>query len=185
MRKLEIGPGPERLPGFENYNIAPGPFTDHVGDARKLPFKDGTFAEVYSSHCIEHIEWHQVEATIAEWARVVEPGGILEIHTVNSAYLMEQMLQWEKTGEMDRSAGAWKQELHGGHPFVAAAGRILNYAKKSDYGTSWMHRVILTPRYLVECMITAGLWEIEPVDEPRGAKKHRGINMGFRGVKVA
>ncbi|WP_260581185.1 class I SAM-dependent methyltransferase [Sphingopyxis sp. PET50] len=182
MRCLEIGPGAERLPGFETFNIASGPFTDHVGDARRLPFKDGTFAEVYSSHCIEHIEWFDVEATIAEWARVIAPGGWLEVHTVDSTSLMRAMLEWEETGETSRTAGAWKRELHKDHPFVAAAGRILCYAKRSDKGAN-MHRAILTPRYLRECFERAGLVDLETVAEPKGAKKHKGINMGLRGRK--
>lgn len=184
MRKLEIGPGAERLPGFETINIAPGPFTDHVGDARRLPFKDGTFGEVYSSHCIEHMEWFEVEATIAEWARVIEPGGFLEVHTVDSAMLMRQMLQWERTGKMTRSPGTWKRDLHRDDPFLAAQGRIMNYAKKGQHGSSWMHRAILTPRYMRQCFERAGLVDLQAVAEPKGAKKHKSINMGLRGRKT-
>lgn len=178
MRCLEIGPGRERLPGFETINLVPGPFTDHVGDARRLPFAEATFGEVYSSHCIEHVEWFEVEATIAEWARVLEPGGLLEVHTVDGAHLMRVML-----GDIDIDAGAWKRELHGGDAYSWAAGRLLNYVKKGAGGTSWMHRAILTPAYLRRCFERAGLTSMEPVAEPRGAKKHRGINMGLKGVK--
>lgn len=182
MRRLEIGPGAERLPGFETFNIAPGPFTDHVGDARRLPFKDGTFAEVYSSHCIEHIEWFDVEATIAEWARVLAPGGLLEVHTVNAAPLMQAMIDWDN-GETDLKAGAWRRDLHRDEPFLWAAGRILCYAKRGDGGAN-LHRAILTPRYLRECFERAGLVDLETAEEPRGSKKHRSINMGLRGWKA-
>lgn len=178
LRKLEIGPGAERLPGFETYNIAPGPFTDHVGDARKLKFNDATFAEVYSSHCIEHIEWHQVEATIAEWARVLEPGGWLEIHTVDGERMMRAVL-----GDIEVKAGTWKRDLHLGDPYKWAVGRLLNYRKGGEHGSSWMHRAILTPTYLRRCFEQAGLTDLEAVAEPKGAKKHQAINMGLRGRK--
>jgi SAM-dependent methyltransferase len=184
MRRLEIGPGPERLPGYETLNAVRTPFTDHVGDARKPPFQDATFDEVYSSHCIEHVEWFEVEATIAEWARILKPGGILEVHTVNAAPLMVAMLQWEETGQTARAPGTWKRELHRDHPLLAASGRILNYAKKGEGGTLWMHRAILTPRYLRECFEAAGLVNLEEVAEPKGAKKHRSINIGLRGRKA-
>lgn len=183
MRRLEIGPGDERLPGFETFNVQRTPFTDHVGDARRLPFQNETFDEVYSSHCIEHVDWYDVEATIAEWARVLKPGGILEVHTVNAAPLMFAMLQWEETGKTSRAPGAWRRDLHREHPFVAAAGRIMCYAKKGDGGAN-LHRAILTPRYLRECFGKAGLVDLEEVAEPRGSKKHASINMGLRGRRA-
>lgn len=166
------------MPGFETINIQPGPFTDHVGDARKLPFPDGTFIEVYSSHCIEHIEWYDVENTLTEWARVLRTGGWLEVHTVNGESMMRTLL-----GEGTTEAGAWRNDLHKGDPYKWAAGRLLNYAKPGAKGTAWMHRAILTPAYLRRCFKQIGLTEIEPVFEPKGSKKHRSINMGLRGRK--
>ncbi len=183
MRRLEIGPGGERLPGFETLNAVATPWTDHVADARKLPFPDATFGEVYSCHCIEHIDWFDIEATIAEWARVLAPGGLLEVHTVNAGPLMLAMLEWEETGKTARDAGAWQEKLHRGDPFLSAQGRILNYAKAGPGGEFHRHRAILTPRYLRQCFERAGLTEIEPAGEPRGAKKHAMVNMGLRGRK--
>ena len=183
MRMLEIGPGAERLPGFETLNLIPGPYTDHVSDARKLPFRKGEFDVVYSAHCIEHLEWFEVEGVIAEWARVLVPGGHLEVHTVNSVPLLKAMIEWEETGECSRNPGPWKRELHRDDPFLAAQGRILNYAKRGEAGESWKHRAILTPRYMKQCFERAGLVNIEDAGEPKGLKKHSSINMGFRGQK--
>lgn len=47
------------------------------GDCRDLPFKNGVCDFVYSSHVIEDfVEW---EPILAEWARVLKPGGYLVI----------------------------------------------------------------------------------------------------------
>jgi SAM-dependent methyltransferase len=183
LRRLEIGPGPERLPGFETLNVVRTPATDHVGNAQTPPFADGTFDEVYSSHCIEHVEWFEVEATIAAWARILKPGGLLEVHTVDGHAMMRALLDYEETGIASIKAGAWKADLHQGDPYKWAVGRMLNYAKKGEGGTHWMHRSILTPRYLRRCFEQVGLSDLEPVAEPRGPKKHRAINMGLRGRK--
>lgn len=183
MRRLEIGPGAERLPGFETLNISPGPFTDHVGDARRPPFRAATFDTVYSSHCIEHVEWFEVEATIAEWARILKPGGVLEVHTVDGYAMMKALVALEETGVSPVKAGTWKRDLHHDDPFKWCVGRLLNYAKKGDHGTCWMHRAIITPAYLRRCFEQAGLSNIEAVAEPRGRKKHAAINMGLRGAK--
>lgn len=182
MRRLEIGPGRERLPGYETLNLVKTPATDHVGDASFPPFPPDTFDEVYSSHCIEHVEWFAVEATIVEWVRILKPGGWLEVHTVNAVPLMQAMLDIEAGREPAIRAGAWRTDLHGGDPYLWAAGRILCYAKKGDGGAN-LHRAILTPRYLRQCFERAGLVDIEEVAEPKGPKKHRSINMGLRGQK--
>ncbi len=183
MRCLEIGPGHERLPGFETLNVVRTPATDHVGDASKPPFQDATFDLVYSSHCIEHVEWFAVEATILEWARILKPGGQLEVHTVNGYAMMRALVDYEETGEVPIRAGAWKRDLHQDDPYKWAAGRILNYQRKCEGGTHWMHRAILTPRYMRRCFEQAGLTDLEVVAEPRGPKKHKAINMGLRGRK--
>lgn len=183
MRKLEIGPGAERIPGYETLNAVPGPYTDHVGDAARPPFPPGSFDEVYSSHCIEHIEWFLIEETISRWAALLKPGGILEVHTVDAVPLLRSMLEWEETGETSRSPGTWKRDLHRDDPFLAAQGRIMNYRKKGDAGHYWMHRAILTPRYMRQCFERAGLVDLEAVSTPKGSKSHKTINMGLRGRK--
>ena len=178
MRRLEIGPGAARLPGFETLDIQPG--ADHRGRAQEPPFPDNTFDEVYSSHCIEHVEWFEVGETIRQWARILKPGGWLEVHTLDATPWLRALLEWEETGETEARTGKWRDDLHGHDPYLHAAGRILCYSKKGDGGAN-IHRAILTPRYLRRCFEWAGLVEIEPVAEPKGRLKHRMVNMGLRG----
>lgn len=182
MRRLEIGPGPKRLPGYETLNVYRTPSTDHIGRAQSPPFPDASFDEVYSSHCIEHVDWWEVEATLAQWARILKPGGTLEVHTLDATPWLRTLLEWEETGETGSRTGKWRADLHGHDPYVHAAGRLLCYSKKGDGGAN-MHRAILTPRYLRRCFERAGLVGIEAVDVPKGPKKHTMVNMGLRGRK--
>lgn len=182
MRRLEIGPGNAPLPGFEGLDIVPRAGVHHLGDARKPPFGDATFDEVYSSHCIEHVDWWLVEATIGEWARILKPGGLLEVHTLDATRWMRLLLEYEETGALPEKAGKWRADLHGHDPYVHAVGRIMCYSKKGDGGAN-MHRAIITPRYLRRCFDRAGLIEIEDAGSPRGAHSHRLVNMGLRGRK--
>lgn len=181
MRQLEIGPGKVRLPGFETLDILPGPLVDHVGDATKLPFPDNTFGLVYSSHVIEHLHWWQTEDVIAEWARVVKPGGTLEIHYPDSTPLMRQLIQFEDMGYMTRPASAWKNALHRDDPYLSASGRILNYMKNGSIHQ--LHRAILVPRYIAQCFQRAGLVDLRDAGEPRGPTKHRSVNASLAGTK--
>lgn len=180
MRMLEIGPGKECIPGFETYGE--GGDVDHKGDARRLPFQDGTFDVVYSSHCIEHIPWYQVEATLNEWQRVVKPGGALEVWTVDGYKIMKALVHLEETGEWTGPGiGPWKEKLTFRDPYKWAVGRILNYPKRGEYD-SWLHRAILTPEYLQRVLREIGLRNVGPLERPR-AKDHGWINMGFGGTK--
>ena len=61
-RRLEIGAGGSRAPGFETLDIVGGRNVDYVLDASKrLPFADSTFELIYASHVLEHIPWYFVE----------------------------------------------------------------------------------------------------------------------------
>jgi predicted SAM-dependent methyltransferase len=79
-RQLHIG-GTIPAAGWEIFNIVPGEMVDHVGDAQDLSrFDDNTFARIYASHVLEHLDYNEVlERTLKEWRRVLSPGGTLSI----------------------------------------------------------------------------------------------------------
>lgn len=79
--KLEIGPGLTPNEGFQTLDIRDLPGIDHVADASKpLPFKDGTFSKVLACHVIEHFSHRETLDILKEWARIIEPGGEIELH---------------------------------------------------------------------------------------------------------
>jgi ubiquinone/menaquinone biosynthesis C-methylase UbiE len=193
MRCLEIGPGKTPIPGFESLNLQKSERTegnaDHVGDARYLPFENNIFDIVYSSHCIEHIQWYQVEDTIKEWARVLKSGGKLEVWTVNGYAIAKALVEYE---ESDVWSGPpiteWKNKKIlsniDNNPYLWASGRIMSYPRSGDYDSN-LHRVIWTPKFLKKCFEKAGLKNIRDMDrsEIRGYD-HGWINMGVCGVKL-
>src|SRR4051794_24034748 len=72
QRRLEIGPGNLRMPGFESLNIVPGAGVDYIADAaKKLPFSDNTFDLIYASHVLEHIPWFKTLEVLKEWVRIL------------------------------------------------------------------------------------------------------------------
>lgn len=188
MMWLEIGPGNERIPGFKTLNAVKTPITDYVGDARRPPLGHGQWDLIYSSHCIEHIDWWDIKSTIEAWARLLTVGGKLEVFTVDGYKLMKALVHLEETGEwIGPGIGTWKEDLTKRDPYTWAVGRMLNYPKKTradSAGHYWMHRAILTPNYLKRCFEEAGLVNIERLNsgDVRG-KDHGWINMGFRGEK--
>ena len=79
-RKLHIG-GRQIAPGWEIFNAVEAPGVDHLGDARDLSrFPDNEFSAIYASHIVEHIDYKdEMESTLKEWYRVLQPGGSLYV----------------------------------------------------------------------------------------------------------
>lgn len=80
-RKLDIGGGPDPLPGCENWDSSLG------RDGIKLDgVPDGSIQLVYSSHCLEHLP--DPVAALTRWWQVLRPGGWLWAE-IPDAYLYE------------------------------------------------------------------------------------------------
>jgi predicted SAM-dependent methyltransferase len=95
-RKLHIG-GMVKAAGWEVLNATPGPHVDHPGDARDLSrFPDATFAEVYASHVLEHMDYKdELAKALAEWLRVLQPGGRLYVSVPDMDVLARLFLEKE------------------------------------------------------------------------------------------
>jgi SAM-dependent methyltransferase len=77
-----------------------------VGGGEQLPFRDGAFDGVYHINVIEHVA--DVEAVIAEGARVLQPGGMLAAVTPNG--------NWERWLDL---AESWRMKIpEGPHTFL-------------------------------------------------------------------
>ena len=113
-RKLHIG-GTVRAAGWEVLNITAGPHVDHVGNANDLSrFSDGSFAAVYASHTLEHFDYAgELEKTLKEWARVLEPGGSLYVSVPDLETLAKLLLVKEGLN-MDERFHVMRM-LFGGH----------------------------------------------------------------------
>lgn len=83
-RVLDIGAGKHRM--FNHWTTLDSG-ADHGGTRvadiqcgadKPLPFLDGSWDSVVSSHCLEHIEDHV--AALTEWWRVIRPGGYLVLY---------------------------------------------------------------------------------------------------------
>ncbi len=76
-RKLDIGCGSSKHPGFIGIDKVPNESVDVVADvAAALPFRDGWFTEIFSSHCLEHLAdplkfFREIGRVSADEARVV------------------------------------------------------------------------------------------------------------------
>lgn len=93
-RRLHIG-GAHARAGWEVLDVREAEHVDHVGDAVDLArFADGTFAELYASHVLEHFDYaEELPRVLAEWHRVLAPGGVLRLSVPDIDILAHLLLQ--------------------------------------------------------------------------------------------
>lgn len=81
--KLNLGCGRDRASRFPspwlNVDCA-GDAADVIADIRRLrPEWSDTFDEVRASHVLEHFFLKEMDSVLAEWVRVLAPGGVLRL----------------------------------------------------------------------------------------------------------
>jgi FkbM family methyltransferase len=78
--KLHLGCGTQRLPGFIHVDVRPDVKPDVIAEVTALTmFEDNSVDLIYFCHGLEHINPYQVGAALAEWRRVLKPGGTLRL----------------------------------------------------------------------------------------------------------
>lgn len=123
QRKLEIGSGHTPQPGYEHLDVrADLPDIDHVHDINQpLPFDEGTFDEILTRSCVEHISWRNSTAMLRDWRHVLKPGGKLEIWMPDFEYLCRMYLDGQLDQHLDPSYIEQAGELLGGYTPAAWA----------------------------------------------------------------
>lgn len=100
VRKLDIGCGNTITEGeWDRADIDPNcPDLDMVCDMTAIPVPDETYDVVRSSHNIEHVPIETAERALAEWFRILKPGGVATIDTPN----IDRNIDLYKSGEWPR-----------------------------------------------------------------------------------
>lgn len=75
--KLNIGCGGRRIEGFTGVDAVARPAADIVAPAHAIPLPDGSVEEIMAIHVWEHFYRWECDAVIAEWKRLLQPGGRL------------------------------------------------------------------------------------------------------------
>lgn len=94
--KLNLGSRDRAIPGFIGIDCDRHPGVDVVGDISDLSaYKDMSVSEIYASHCLEHFPHTKTLSVLKEWARVLEPGGVLYVAVPDFKRVVEI---YQKTG---------------------------------------------------------------------------------------
>lgn len=189
-RGLEIGPGHCPLPDDERirwdhvlYKDNPARGHAHFGSPQRfhgvrwgtdpLPQGDGYYDEVYASHVIEHLDTRRVPHALSEAYRVLKPGGLIEVWTLDVRKLVEAYLRGECGDD-------WRRDNPGSDPFVWFAMRLFSYGPP-DAGVENFHRTCFDGPFLRKRLELAGFERVERIlgpDERVRGESHGRCEMG-------
>lgn len=80
MKKLHLGCGPKHIPGFFHVDILDYPHIDKKALVTDLSFiEDDQVELIYAAHLLEHFGREEFRSVLAEWFRVLAPGGVLRL----------------------------------------------------------------------------------------------------------
>lgn len=183
--RLEIGPGPEKLgDDWATVSAFPGESVDFMAEwgLDDLPFPDEQFDEVYAAHVIEHVGWMQVEGALMEAWRVLKPGGLIELHTIDAGRLLRDLSLAADGPIRDRLLGVGHGRWE--HPMQAVNYQLFSYAHQvGDRACFQWHHGCFTEEYLGWLLARCGFEQVQAGGTPRGPEKHGAYNLGMRAVK--
>ena len=78
--KIEVGPGDKPEPGYDAYcDLHRTAYATHICHMEALPFEDGVASDLRAYEVLEHQSYTLLYPTLAEWYRVLAPGGRLHL----------------------------------------------------------------------------------------------------------
>ncbi len=101
--KLHLGCWHRHIPGWVHVDLCDMPHIDYKSSIDDLSMFDDDSADlIYSSHAFEYFDRQQAAHVLAEWRRVLKPGGTLRLAVPDFDALLKVYAQ---TGELGRILG--------------------------------------------------------------------------------
>lgn len=102
--RLNIGCGNKRIPGYTGVDIVKRDAVDIVAPAFAIPLPDGCASEVMAIHLLEHLYRWEAPKALGEWARLLQPGGLLVME-------MPDLMKWARN-LVDGRQGKHPDQMH-------------------------------------------------------------------------
>jgi predicted SAM-dependent methyltransferase len=145
--RLNLGSGEHPLPGFVNVDtLAEAPGVDVVADVTQpLPFDDASAELVYAVHLLEHVATERVPSVLADWRRVLRPGGELMVAVPDLDAIARILV--ERSGWFTPPHAPWLGAIYGG--------------QKDEWD---FHKTGFTAPWLAYLLTNAGFGDVRRVD---------------------
>lgn len=100
---IHLGCWKRNIPGFVHVDLCDLPHIDYQHRIDQLPmFADACADLIYTSHTFEYFDRQEAVAVLAEWRRVLKPGGLLRLAVPDFPALVQV---YQQTGELARILG--------------------------------------------------------------------------------
>jgi len=138
-RKINLGCGYDRREGYLNVDTDARTNPDLLADVREMPsLPSGHFDEIVALDVLEHLPRVDTDRALAEWSRLLRPGGTIRIRVPSYLHLAERLL-----------CGGYDSDQHHRSTMHLAYG---TQAHTGDF-----HHTCFTPLTLREHLHRAGL----------------------------
>jgi len=168
--KLHLGCNDRALEGWTNLDIINGPGVDLVSSAHELPeLLDGSVDEILAEHLLEHLTFYEAQRALAEWYRILKPGGKLTIEVPNLVGLCRAFIEASEYERFQSNKGSWSIAHH---IYGNQTGR------SSEEQLSQVHKSGYSPLRLEEMLIGVGFTDVFddiPVKDTPGSSVMRCI----------
>lgn len=160
--KLELGSGYNPTPGFTHLDMNPDTKPDIVGSAWPLQLADQSVGEIKAVDVLEHLSYMDSAAILADWFRVLAPGGKLFVQVPDADTIMHWYVEQpqrlverlpEYLPQTPLAGATWR--LFGGH-------RDGVYAKPTDDYRLNAHYAAFSEPSLRAALVAAG-FEVEKI----------------------
>lgn len=100
MKKLHLGCGTRRMPGYLNVDIQQHESVDLIADLRDLPLEKESFDIIYNCAVIEHFGRHEWKDLLAYWSTFLKKGGKMYISTTDFDAIVERYKKTKNINEL-------------------------------------------------------------------------------------
>jgi len=142
--KLHLGCGDRHLEGYTNIDIVPGPDVDIVSSAHELKnVDDNSVDEILAEHLLEHLTFYEANRALAEWYRVLKPGGKLFIECPDLYGLCKAFVKANEYQRFQSNQGSWALIQHiYGNQIGRSQEEKLSQVHKSGYTIHRLHEML-------------------------------------------
>lgn len=132
---------------WDNFDFVPsGADVRSVDLRRPLPFDDCVYDAIYSAHTLEHLPRNEAPAVLAEFRRILKPGGILRIVVPDLELMartyLEQLEQASGGDEQAQANHAWMS--------VEMIDQMTRTFRGGFMGRMWRSRPLPSRRFIEE-----------------------------------
>lgn len=102
--RLNVGCGRHILDTHTNIDVARSPHAsrdpDIFANALAIPLADGCASEIMAIHIFEHFYFWEAPKALAEWRRLLKPGGLLILEMPDIVKCAKNMIRLQDTGDL-------------------------------------------------------------------------------------